>query len=262
MSSLTPRRDTAHRQVQRRYLASARLYYAVRFAHRLRVTDTTRGRDRVAWLLLARADTLRRTGAPRRQKDHAAGKHDRLPGMTDSNSTRGWRRAAAYTLSWWIVLFGLWFLLVDSLAHPEVAAGPFAALLAAGVALGVWRAGDEHHRFRWRWLREMRRVPGGVLRDTAVVMTVLWRRVATGERPRSAFRIVPFPGGMGDDAESESWRAFCTFATSLTPNTFVVGIDRDRKQILVHQLAPEPAIRLRRSVAGAATDGNSPGEGT
>lgn len=98
--------------------------------------------------------------------------------MADSNNARGWRRTAIYLLGWWVVLFGLWFLLVDSLAHPEVAAGPLAVLLASLVALGIWWGSDARHRFRVRWLLALRHVPGGVLRDTVVVMMVLWRRLA------------------------------------------------------------------------------------
>lgn len=171
--------------------------------------------------------------------------------MPDINEARRPRHVLMYVVGWWAVLFGVWFLLVDSLAHPEVAAGPLAALLAALVALGVRRNSLARYRFRLRWLLALRRVPWGVLRDTVIVMAALWRRIVRRERARSAFRTVGYPV-TGDDPESAAWRAFCTFATSVTPNTFVVGIDRDRATILLHQLVPEDPAHVRRSVIGAA----------
>jgi multisubunit Na+/H+ antiporter MnhE subunit len=181
--------------------------------------------------------------------------------MTDSNGTGSWRRSAVYLLIWWVVLYGVWFLLVDSLAHPEVAVGPFAALLAAFVALGIRRVGAVRYRFRGRWLKALLRVPAGVLRDTAMLAVALWRRLVLRERPRSAFRVVAFEdSGTGDAAESAAWRAYCTVVTSLTPNTYVVGIDGDHGVILVHQLAPDDPVRLRRSVTGAAAPAGAPRE--
>ena len=48
-------------------------------------------------------------------------------------------RLATYFLVWWAVLFGIWIVLVDTLAHPEYVAGPAAAGLAAIAALAIRR---------------------------------------------------------------------------------------------------------------------------
>lgn len=160
-------------------------------------------------------------------------------------------RYVGYFLAWWAVLFGIWIVLVDSLEHPEYVAGPVAAVLAAMVALGLRVYGGVRFRPRLGWLQLLAPVPGGVLRDCGVLLLVLWRRVALRQHPPAAFRAVHFPA-VADDPESAAWRAFVTIVTSTTPNTFVVGVDKSRGTILVHQLVPDDSARLRRSVVGSA----------
>jgi hypothetical protein len=117
-----------------------------------------------------------------------------------------------YFVVWFCVLFGVWFVLVDSLAHPEVAAAPVAAALGAGVAVAVRYNGGARFRARLGWLREARGVPLAVLRDSALLGGVLFRRVVLRQRPQGAFRRVRLGRG-GDDARAAAWRAFVTIAT-------------------------------------------------
>lgn len=159
-------------------------------------------------------------------------------------------RWSGYLLGSWVVLFGLWLLLVDSLAHPEVAAGPVAAALAASIALALRFAGGKRFLFRLRWLRWLASVPKSVLRDSVVLGVALWLRIVRRERPQSAFRAFRF-SAVADDLESAAWRAFCIAVTSVAPNTYMIGIDREHKVALVHQLVPDPAEGAHSSVIGA-----------
>lgn len=161
-------------------------------------------------------------------------------------------RRAAYLFAWWVVLFGLWFLYVDSLAHPEVIFGPAAAVLALLSVAALARQGGALPRLRPRWLPLLAGVPMSVLRDCAVLALVLWRRLARRERVRGVWRIVPIPAVNDDGAAAISWRAFVIGVTSVAPNTYVVGIDRERGVALVHQLVPDRADDARRAVVGSA----------
>ena len=161
------------------------------------------------------------------------------------------RELVLYTLGWFLASFALWLWFVDSLALAEVWVGLAVAALATVLALAVWLFSPVRFRPRVRWARLLSGVPLGVLRDSGILALALWRRLARGERPRSAFRLVPF-SGVGDDPESVTWRAFAIVGTSITPNTYVIGVDRERKAALVHQLVPdESAARVRRRVVGA-----------
>ena len=167
-----------------------------------------------------------------------------------SQTTRpsAWRWIA-YALTWWIVLLGLWLLFVDSLARPEVLVGLAAAALASLAALGIRARGGVRYHFRWRWLLLLRGVPAGVLRDSWLLATLLWRRLVRGERPAAAFRTVPFPID-GDDPTSAARRAFIVTATSIAPNTYVVRVDREQRTALIHQLGPDPSDQTRSPLVG------------
>lgn len=159
------------------------------------------------------------------------------------------RRVITFAI-WWAILFGVWLVLVDSLAHPEVAGGAIAAIPAAIIALGISNARSGRFRVRPRWLGALRAAPLSILRDTGILAIALWRRLIHGERPSSGFRVVHTPMS-GDDAEAAGRRALAIAGTSIAPNTFVIGIDRERGTVLVHQLVPQSPERLRRAVVGA-----------
>lgn len=174
----------------------------------------------------------------------------RQTGQGTERQSRGQSsRLAIYLFIWFVVLVGWWLLLVDSLFYAEILAGLAAAVLAVLVVLGVRRHSAARFRPRLRWLLWLIPIPAGVLRDSAVLAAVLWRRLARGEHPQSAFRAVRFPA-WADDPESAAWRAFSTAATSLTPNTYVIGIDQERRTILVHQLVPDSPQRLQQVLVG------------
>jgi len=153
-------------------------------------------------------------------------------------------------VAWWAVLVLLWLLSVTSFARPEVLVGLVAAALGAALALGVRARTHGLGRPRARWLLLLRGVPLAVVRDTVLVLGVLWRRVARGERPRGVLRQVRVP--VGDDPNGEAWRAFVITATSVAPNAYVIGIDQERGTALIHQLAPTSPDKARAAVIGAS----------
>lgn len=159
-------------------------------------------------------------------------------------------RRAIWWLAWYAALALLWLLYVDSLDHPEVLAGLAAAPLASLAAIGLRTHGGERFRLRLRWLRLALGVPVSVVRDSATLAAALWRRLARREQVRGAFRLVRLPAG-GDDPTGAAWRAFTVMATSVSPNTYVVGIDQERGAALIHQLVPPPAQDARSAVVGA-----------
>jgi multisubunit Na+/H+ antiporter MnhE subunit len=147
-------------------------------------------------------------------------------------------RRLRFWILWYVPLVGLWLLFVDTFALEEVLAGLVAAAVAA-TAADVVRAQD---RVRFRmdpgWLRDLGRLPGQVLRDTWLVAVALWRHLR-GQPVEGSFRALAFPREP-DDASSAARRALVTSLVSLTPNTYVVGVEGDEGAMLVHQLVPEP----------------------
>ena len=176
---------------------------------------------------------------------------------------RRWLRAG---VAWWLALFAIWMLLVDSLARPEVIAGMGAAFLALPVALLVSARVERRFQMRARWLRELRSAPFFVLRDSLLVLRALCLHVIGRAAMRGEFRLVPWLPAEGDDVAANSWQAFAVIATSIAPNTYIIGVDPERGVALAHQLTPTTPASLRASVVGATpaepnAEPNAPVEG-
>jgi multisubunit Na+/H+ antiporter MnhE subunit len=144
------------------------------------------------------------------------------------------RRAGAW-LVWWVLLMSFWVILDDSIALDELLAGAGAAALAATLAELVGHQAATRFRMRAGWVIPALGLPGQVVRDTVIVFAALWRRLAHGEQPPSGFREIP--ARFGDDSdEGVTRRVLLVGGRSVAPNTFVLGIDRERNVMVVHQL--------------------------
>ena len=135
-----------------------------------------------------------------------------------------------------LFLLGLWVLFVSQTQRAELVAGIFAAALGA-VADGVVKAkrlAKFGPRPRWLWLFSWE--PWYVLTGSAAIMWALARRLM-GKKSAAQFRVVPFRAG-GNDSESAAQRALALTLTTIPPNFIVVGIDKQRNFMLVHQVSP------------------------
>ena len=123
----------------------------------------------------------------------------------------------------------------DSIGTDELLAGAGAAALAALLAELVTYQAAARFRMRIEWLVPALRLPGQAARDTVTVYAALWRCLARGEQPPSAF--VEIPARFGDDSpEGVTRRTLLIGGTSVAPNTFALGIDKDRDVMVVHRL--------------------------
>jgi multisubunit Na+/H+ antiporter MnhE subunit len=130
---------------------------------------------------------------------------------------------------------GLWVAVDDSIGLAELGAGAAVAALAALLAEVALRQAGLHPRLRLRWLASAYRLPGQVLGDTVVVFRALARQLARGQDPPSGFRELPVQAG-DDSTAGVTRRVLLVGASSLAPNTVVLGIDTDRDVMVVHQL--------------------------
>jgi multisubunit Na+/H+ antiporter MnhE subunit len=148
------------------------------------------------------------------------------------------RLRARFWIAWYLPLVALWLAFVDTLAAAEVVLGLVAAAVAATAAELVRDQDLVRFRLKVSWLRDLRLVPWQVLRDCWTLAGALWRHL-TGRPAHGVFRALPFPAER-DDARSAARRALVTGVVSLTPNTYVVGVEGDDGSVLVHQLVAQP----------------------
>jgi multisubunit Na+/H+ antiporter MnhE subunit len=151
--------------------------------------------------------------------------------------------------SWWVVFFVVYMLLAGVLVTAELILGAAAAALAASVAELVRVQDARQFRPRLRWVLRVYRLPPAILADCVVVFRALWRHVVRNEEVRGDFRAFRFPvAGSGGRAAGR--RVLLNAAISITPNTYVVGIDEDNETVLVHQLVPCERSRAREEIVG------------
>jgi hypothetical protein len=144
------------------------------------------------------------------------------------------RRASIVTVGI-LIGGGFYLLLIDTTSLPElyVLAG---VALVCGLAFLVSREqGFIEARVGPMLLAGIWRLGIQIPRDIALVC---WEAVAQLVRPRparGAFRAVSFEA-VEQSAEDTGRRAMTEALGSMAPNTIVIGVDPERRLLLVHQL--------------------------
>lgn len=142
-----------------------------------------------------------------------------------------------------------WLLFAGEFNLQEGVAAVLAGVAAAtgGYALRAQAAHRQPGLIRW-----LKHLPGIIykaLTDCWTLTVVLYKIIA-GHPSRSIFRRIPFEYGT-DDPDDTGRRILVTTGTTLQPNSYVAGFNREKNEVLVHQLDPTPDIpideNLRRS---------------
>jgi hypothetical protein len=150
---------------------------------------------------------------------------------------QGASRAVLGWLAWWIATLGLYLALVDTRQYPELVLGAVVATVAASAARAI-RASRPLPRLPVSML--LRHLPRGLVRlvvETGIVLGFAARRLR-GSRARGRLRAIPFRGG-GAGARDVARRALTEGLGSMGPNQIVLGVDRERDLLIVHQLVPD-----------------------
>jgi multisubunit Na+/H+ antiporter MnhE subunit len=134
-----------------------------------------------------------------------------------------------------LIAGGFYMLLIDTTSQPELWAG-LAAWILAAVAYEISREqGFAEARIRFGWIVRGWRVAVRIPAHIAYVVREAFSQLLAPRARRGAFRAVSFDA-CADDSSDAGKRALAEALGSLAPNTIVVGIDTDRKLLLVHQL--------------------------
>lgn len=137
---------------------------------------------------------------------------------------------------WWLPLFWLWFLLVGEWNGEQVVAAALAAAVAAALAeLARVRTGFAA-RIPLRGLADLPQAFGMVFVDFGIVVwallvSVARRRVVRGE-------LVSREGDVGPGVGPRAWTVL---VAAYSPNAYVVDLDPETRQVLLHDLVPHRA---------------------
>src|SRR5919198_6140761 len=160
-------------------------------------------------------------------------------------------RLAAYWAAWWVVSLGLWLLLTSTVAFNEIGAGVVAAAVAATVATAVHAREKVATPLRpgREWLRFGLALPRRIVADTWLLIRVLGGRL-TGRDVDGGFRAVPLPE-TGEAGERRMLETLATIVISVSPNTFVVAFDDERRVALLHELVVQDHPTLDEVMTGS-----------
>ena len=131
-------------------------------------------------------------------------------------------------LVWWALLAALWLALVDTVVVPELVTGAVLVRRQRRVLL----------RPRAAWTPGALRALARFGPDLVPLVHALWRRGIRRADERGRLVEVPYEAVAEDDPEAAAHRALTEALGSFAPNTLVVGIDRERRTLLVHELVP------------------------
>jgi multisubunit Na+/H+ antiporter MnhE subunit len=135
-------------------------------------------------------------------------------------------------VSWWVVLFWFWFLLVGEWDRQELVAAAIAATIGTIAAETARRVAGVSPRVGGGVLARSKGVPVAIVVDFAIVIWVLARSLARRRVVRGAFHVRR--GGTEDPA-------WLTWLATLSPNAYVVDVDEQGGTVLVHDLVARRA---------------------
>jgi len=100
------------------------------------------------------------------------------------------------------------------------------------------------HRQIWlaRWLRYL---PGIILRGLADCwkLTIMLFRMLSGYPSNSKFQRIPYETGS-DDPDDTGRRILTVMGITLQPNSYVADFNKDKNEVLIHQLDPTADIPI------------------
>lgn len=154
-------------------------------------------------------------------------------------------RRSGQVFSLCIALMLFWIACVASLHKDELILGVPAVLLSAGFSFFAISKVPIRFRPSLANLLDGWRLPWYVIQDLALVLWVLAKDLL-GQRAPSLFRSAPWRANS-KSARDLARRALAVAYSTVSPNCIVIGIDRERGQMLFHQLhrSPLPAMTQR-----------------
>lgn len=140
-------------------------------------------------------------------------------------------------LIWWVLCAGLWMVLDDTTAFPELVDGAVAATIGASASTLAFAHTPLRFRPRAGWARSWWRPWAGLVTGVPLLTRVLVRALAGGDRDPGELRWVDF-AVEADPAARAAQVALASFAGSVSPSSIVVDVDETRGSMLVHELVP------------------------
>lgn len=156
-----------------------------------------------------------------------------------------WSTRAAFWLLYFAASFCLWLLFVSATKRHELWLAATSSVVTATAAEIVRALPFADFRPRLVWLLQAWREPWYILEGCATIFWVFIKHLFKPEP--SILREVIFDPGVSDPA-SAARRALAIAYTTTPPNFVVLGIDLDKRVMLVHQVSETETPTMTRNL--------------
>lgn len=153
------------------------------------------------------------------------------------------RESIIFALCAWLLFLGFYLLMAGKTDGSELAAGAFAATVTLFLVSMLRERFKKPLRIKPRWLWLLWRVPVAMLTETWQLLAALCRALA-GKHVEGELIEYPFHGP--DDRHESARRAVMTFGVCITPNSYLVYVDREQKRVLIRQLVGKELSKIDR----------------
>jgi multisubunit Na+/H+ antiporter MnhE subunit len=166
--------------------------------------------------------------------DRAEGTEKRQAG----DGAVSWARRVRLWLAWFVGLNAVWLVLISAFVLEETLLGILASAVAATAAVAVGEQRPFRFRPRAKWVLAAWRLPFDALRESGMVLARLPRQAARPGRSMGRFRVVHV--SLPEDQDRAQTKAALLIAGgSVSPNMYVIEVDREAGTMLIHELAFE-----------------------
>jgi multisubunit Na+/H+ antiporter MnhE subunit len=146
-------------------------------------------------------------------------------------------RTGIAILSRLVAFFAIYLLLADTVETQELITGAVAGVLAAGLTTLLDNFRSVNARVRPSMLRYAYRPFVALVTDSAPAAWALVQLLVLRRPVRGRFRVARYTT-TGDDEEDAARRMLTEWGGSLGANRYVIGIDPEREQLIVHEMVP------------------------
>ncbi len=133
----------------------------------------------------------------------------------------------------WLSFLGLYMLFCGKADPLEAVAGGAAALLALKLVGMLRDSFISPLRVKPTWLLLVWRLPAAMFSESWLLMVALIRELRGKE---STGVTIEHPFEFLADRHESARRAWMTFGVCITPNSYLVFVDRERRQVVIRQL--------------------------
>lgn len=133
---------------------------------------------------------------------------------------------------WWVSGTGVWLLGLSSVTVSDLVLGILAAFVGALIGAAGRRLVGGDWRPRARWVMQVPRVAVAIFAETATVLAAAPRGGPGAERRISVPR-------EGCEGVRDAREALTTIGVSVSPGSYVVDVDPERSEFIVHTLGAE-----------------------